>query len=134
MTMTVLGRKVGLSPNAAGARFARLVDSGVISGVHARVNPAALGREIEAIVDCRLRSPDEREPLGRIVAADDRIEEAIHITGRVDFRLRVFVSSPNDLDQMLTVLRNEGGVAETDTTIVLSRLSVAGNQPPLADD
>lgn len=114
-----LGRRVGLSPNAAGARMARLLDGGIIAGVHAVVDQAALGRGIDAWVDCWLDPPRDRAAFERVVLDDDRVLEAAHLTGRVDYRLRVAVGSPADLDALLARLRAEAGVAETDTRLIL---------------
>jgi Lrp/AsnC family transcriptional regulator, leucine-responsive regulatory protein len=123
-----LGRRVGLSPNAAGARMARLLDRGIISGVHAVVDQAALGRPIDAWVDCWLDPPRDRALFDAVVRDDDRVLEAAYLTGRVDYRLRVAVASPADLDQLLARLRAEAGVAETDTRLILHNV-VAGRLP-----
>ena len=121
---TELGRRVGLSPNAAGARVARLVERGLIRRFAAVIDQAALGRPMEAIVDCWLRQPDERDGITRLARTDDRIVEAIHITGSVDFRLRTFVASATDLDDLLTELRREAGVNQTETHLVLHRIEL----------
>lgn len=123
ITNAALGKRVGLSPNATGVRVQRLVDRGVITGFGAQLDMAILGRPMEAIIDCWLRQPDERDDITRFVADDERVHEAIHITGNVDFRLRVFVASAEDLNDLLTDLRTEAGVSQTDTHLVLQRLS-----------
>jgi len=56
-----LGRAVGLSPNAAGARLQRLIQRGIISGFHAAVDHAALGRPIEASIDIWLGEDRDRD-------------------------------------------------------------------------
>ncbi len=123
ITNAALGARVGLSPNATGVRVQRLVDRGVITGFGAHLDMGTLGRPMEAIIDCWLRQPDERDPIADLVADDDRVVEAIHITGNVDFRLRVFVESAEDLNDLLTALRTSAGVSQTDTHLVLQRLS-----------
>ncbi|MGX7677991.1 Lrp/AsnC family transcriptional regulator [Jatrophihabitans sp. DSM 45814] len=49
-----LSRRVNLSAPSVAERVRRLVDAGVISGYSARVDPAALGRPVQAFVqlDC----------------------------------------------------------------------------------
>jgi len=127
ITNAALGARVGLSPNATGARVQRLVDRGVITGFGAHLDMAALGRPMEAIIDCWLGAPEDRGPIAAVVADDDRIVEAIHITGNIDFRLRVFVSTSEDLFDLLSRLRNEGGVRQTDSHLVLQRLETAAS-------
>jgi len=46
LTMTELGEQVGLSTSPCSQRVKRLEAQGVITGYHARVNPAALGRSL----------------------------------------------------------------------------------------
>jgi Lrp/AsnC family leucine-responsive transcriptional regulator len=116
-----VGERVGLSPNATGVRVSKLIEDGVITGIHAHVDHAKLGRPLEAFVDCWL---DDRDPLAwdRVVdhiMSDDRIIDAVHLTGKVDYRLRVVVASPQELDEILGSLRIEAGIGETDTRLVL---------------
>ncbi|MEM7286234.1 MAG: Lrp/AsnC family transcriptional regulator [Actinomycetota bacterium] len=121
-----LGREVGLSANATGVRVGRLMAEGVITGVQAQVDHALLGRGLEAFVDCWLSERDEQhwDHFGRHVMDDDRVLDAVHLTGKVDFRLRVVVASPTELDDFLRSLKRDGGVAETDTRLILRRYEV----------
>lgn len=121
-----LARRVGLSPNATGVRVSRLFSSGVISGVHARVDHSVLGHTIEAIVDCTLTEPGDSSRLATFVASDERVLESVFVTGTVDYRLRVVVESPKDLHELLQRLGTEGGVSTSDTRLVLDRHPVGG--------
>ena len=60
----------------------------------------------------------------RRVLDDDRVIECIHLTGPLDFRVRAMVASPEDLNDLLVRMKNEGGVRSTDSRLVLSRLPV----------
>ena len=122
LTQRELGRAVGLSPNAAGARMQRLVDRKVITGFGARIDHAALGRPVEATIDVWLDDMGERELFTEFVKADDRCVEAFHLTGRLDFRLRARVASSNDLNDLLNDLRAKAGVRQTDSRLVLEHL------------
>lgn len=121
MSNTDLGRRVGLSPNAAGARVQRLRQQGVITGFTAVVDHAALGRPMEASVDIWMHDPGEREALRELATTDDRIIECFHLTGPLDFRMRVRVSSSDDLNDLLERCRTQGGVRQTDSRLILSR-------------
>lgn len=126
MSFKDLGREVGLSANATGVRVGRLMADGVITGVQAQVDHALLGRGLEASVDCWLSQRDEEhwDQFARHVMSDDRVLDAVHITGKVDFRLRVVVASPAELDEFLRSLKRDGGVEETDTRLILRRYAV----------
>lgn len=124
MTHRQLGRAVGLSPNAAGARVQRLIDRGVIVGFRVVVDHVKLGRSMEATVDVWLNDDREREPLMALVADDDRVVECFHLTGPLDFRLRARVASADDLNSLLYRLRDEGGVRQTDSRLVLEHIPI----------
>jgi Lrp/AsnC family transcriptional regulator, leucine-responsive regulatory protein len=114
-----LGQAVSLSPNAAAERVRRLVRDGVISGVHAAIDAAAIGRPLQALIDLRLlptTTPDEFE---RAAAALDGVEEVTFLTGRFDFQLRAACRDSADLDRLLRELRSSSGVAETESRLVL---------------
>lgn len=123
LTQRELGRSVGLSPNAAGARVQRLVRDGVIAGYHVAVDHAALGRPLEATIDVWLNEATDRTAVERLVREDDRIVECFHLTGPVDFRIRARVSDPADLNELLMRLRGEGRARQTDSRLVLEYLS-----------
>lgn len=123
MTQRELGREVGLSPNAAGARVQRLIDGGIIRGFSAQLDHAALGRPIEASIDVWLADDRSRDPLLDLVRADDRIVECFHLTGPLDFRIRARVGSAEDLNDLLTRMRTEGGVRQTDSRLILEQVS-----------
>ena len=131
LTQRELGKAVGLSPNAAGARVQRLIDRKIITGFSARVDHAALGRPIEASIDVWLNDmTDDRDRFAAFVRSDERCVEAFHLTGRLDFRLRVRVATSDDLNALLDDLRNTAGVRQTDSRLVLAHLPTTPDQSP----
>lgn len=120
-----LGRLVGLSANAAGARVQRLVERGVISGFRAVIDHAALGRPIEASIDVWQKEDRDRESFMAFVADDDRVVECFHLTGPLDFRVRARVASPEDLNDLLRRMQQDGGVRQTDSRLVLEHVPVS---------
>ena len=60
-----------------------------------------------------------------LVATDDRIVDAIHITGPVDYRIQARVASPEDLEDLLATMRTQAGVSQTDSRIIMSHLPTA---------
>jgi len=122
MTHRELGNVVGLSPNATGARVQRLIDRGVITGFRVVIDHAQLGRSMEATVDVWLNDDRQRASLMSLVVDDDRVVECFHLTGPLDFRLRARVASADDLNALLNRLRDEGGVRQTDSRLVLEHI------------
>jgi Lrp/AsnC family leucine-responsive transcriptional regulator len=117
-----VGDQVGLSANGVADRIRRLVSAGVITGVHAAVDPKALGRSITALVDIRLVPESTPEDLEQAASSLYGVEEIAFVTGRFDFQLRVACRDPEELDRLLRDLRANAGVAETETRIVLRDL------------
>lgn len=126
-----LGATVGLSPNATGARVSRLLDQGLITGIHAHVDHAKLGRPLEGYVDCWLKNREESDwqRFEDFASTDERVIDLVHLTGKVDYRLRVVVASPADLDDLLMSMKQVGGIAETDTRLILRRYPTGGGGP-----
>jgi Lrp/AsnC family leucine-responsive transcriptional regulator len=123
-----LGRRVRLSPNATGDRVRRLERRGVIESYRAVVNPAALGRTLEALVSVRLAPNSDAWDLEQRLIEWPEVEEAVHVTGRFDFELRVATSGPRGLDDLLVAMKREMGVAETETRLVLRRVVSKGER------
>jgi Lrp/AsnC family transcriptional regulator, leucine-responsive regulatory protein len=114
-----LSAAVRLSPNAVAERVRRLADNGVITGVHAAIDPAALGKPLTALIDVRLTPTGTPDQLEQAAAAIDGIQEIAFLTGRFDFQLRAACRDPTDLDRLLRQLRATAEVAETETRLVL---------------
>jgi Lrp/AsnC family leucine-responsive transcriptional regulator len=116
LSLSELGRRVGLTQPAAAERVKRLEESGVISGYHAEIDPTKLGWPILAFV--RLNTPAEKYPRFLKAAADwPEIMECHHVSGGDSFVLKVIASSMVHLEELIGRLSPYGG---TTTTIVLS--------------
>jgi Lrp/AsnC family transcriptional regulator, leucine-responsive regulatory protein len=123
-----LGRRIRLSPNAAGDRVRRLERRGVITGYRAVVDPAAFGRTLEALISVRVAPNADTRELERELMGRPEVEDAVHVTGRFDFELRVRTTGPAGLDALLLSMKRELGVAETETRLVLSRVGPVGRR------
>jgi Lrp/AsnC family transcriptional regulator, leucine-responsive regulatory protein len=117
-----LSEAVRLSPNAVAERVRRLAESGVITGVHAAIDPVALGRPLTALIDLRLSPNGTPDQLERAAAEIDGIQEIAFVTGRFDFQLRASCRDSADLDRLLRELRERADVAETETRLILRDL------------
>ena len=118
-----LGPRVGLSPNAASERVRRLERKGVITGYRALVDPVALGRNLEAMVFVKMVANSDREPFETFVADHDGIDDCVHLTGAHDYVMTVHCFHAGELDDILMGMKRELHVADTETRIVLRRVS-----------
>ncbi len=115
-----MGDRVHLSANAVAERFRRLRQRGVIRRFSVDVDQAALGRDLEAVIDVNLGSVDPAEFSARALQRDE-VTWLGYITGRVDFRMNVSCAGTRGLDELLAYCK-EIGARETNTTVVLRRL------------
>ena len=114
-----LGASVGLSANAAADRVRRLRRDGVITGFTATVDLGAAGRGLVALIDVRLAASGTNEAFERATAKLEPVTDAVHVTGRFDYQLRVACRDTAELDRLLRHLKRDGGATETETRVVL---------------
>jgi DNA-binding Lrp family transcriptional regulator len=117
-----IGGVVGLSAPAVKRRVDRLLDSGVLRGFTAVVNPAAMGWGTEAFVEvyCRGNVMPHRitarlEPLAEVIGA-------YTVSGAADAIVHLRAASIHDLEIALERLRALDIVERTVSTVVLSTL------------
>jgi Lrp/AsnC family transcriptional regulator, leucine-responsive regulatory protein len=114
-----LGEAVGLSPHGAADRVRRLERAGVITGYTATVSLESVGRGLDAFIDVRLLPATAPERFEAFVGSLPAVRELAFVTGRFDYHVRVACRNADDLDQTVRAIRKDGGVAQTETRIVL---------------
>ncbi|MDX6622122.1 MAG: Lrp/AsnC family transcriptional regulator, leucine-responsive regulatory protein [Solirubrobacterales bacterium] len=114
-----IGEQVGLSPHGTADRVRRLERDGVITGYTAKVDPGQVGRSVDALVDVRLLPSTDPDHFEYLVAGLPAVAELVFLTGRFDYQLRVACKDAEDLDQTVRTVRRDGGVAATETRIVM---------------
>jgi len=123
-SFTDLGAAVHLSANAVADRVRRLLERGTIVGIHAVVDPAALGLTIEAQIDVKLRPTTTAEAFERAIRDVPQVLTATLVTGSFDYALRVACSDRADLAAVAETIRNRGGAQETYSRVILREVSV----------
>ena len=121
-----LGEAVHLSPNAVAERFRRLRVSGAIRHIRATLEPAALGRALEAQIEVKLAA--ETAALGFEAALRHlpQVVSATLMTGSFDYAVRVARTDRDELVQLTETLRKTAGVRETYTRLILREVELAG--------
>lgn len=100
LTMTELGRRVGLSSPAVTERVRRLEETGVICGYRLEINPAALGLPIAAYVRIR-PNPGQLPKIAELAHHIPEIVECHRVTGEDCFVLKVYLPGLDQLDRIL---------------------------------
>ncbi len=88
ITMKALAGRISMSVPAAAERVRRLEEQGVIQGYRAEIDPAALGRRVEAVI-LAIDRPGLSVKLREFAADCPDITEAWDLAGRVNVLLRV---------------------------------------------
>ena len=99
MTNKDLAETVGIAPSTCLERVRRMVDSGVIRGFHADVDPAALGVALQAIIAVRLRQHMRKmvDSFHDHIINLPEVRGVFHITGSDDYLVHVAVKDSNHL-------------------------------------
>jgi len=100
LTMTELGRRVGLSSPAVTERVRRLEEIGVIQGYSLEINPTALGLPIAAYVRIR-PNPGQLLKIAELAQHIPEVVECHRVTGEDCFVLKVYLPSLDQLDRIL---------------------------------
>lgn len=115
ISVSELGRRVGLSQPAASERLRRLEERGIISGYRAVIDPAAIGLGMMAII--RLRTTHEYiKTCLKQFSEMPQVIEVLRLTGEDCFHLKVIVPSPAELESIVDAVARYGSVT---TAVVL---------------
>jgi Lrp/AsnC family transcriptional regulator, leucine-responsive regulatory protein len=114
-TLAEIGRRIHMSQPAVAERIKRMEAANVITGYHAKVNPAALGYGITAFIRVAIRGHDL--PMEAVAAQLPEIIECHSVTGDDCHIVKVVAPSVTELSQIISHLTRCG---VTSTSIVLS--------------
>lgn len=129
ITNAALAARVGLAESTCLARVRALRESGVITGIHAVVDPAALGLPIQAIIRVRLSShvPDHVLRFHTALRSLPGLIRAFHTAGADDYLLHVAVESPAALRALiLEHVTTQPGVSHTETQLLFEAFDGPG--------
>ncbi|MDA2889454.1 Lrp/AsnC family transcriptional regulator [Mycolicibacterium sp. BiH015] len=120
-----LAAELGVAPSTALERVRALRDRGVLTGVHYVVNPAALGRPVQAMITVRLR-PQTRQVVQGFRDFVTTLPETLQTfvtTGTEDLLVHVAVPSTEALrDFVLDSLTKRREVAGVRTDVVFDHV------------
>lgn len=114
-----LADTVHMAPSSVADRVRRLEASGVVRGYRARINPAALGRDVRAVIDVSLPAGSDPAEFEARLSQRDEVELALYVTGPADYTVIVDCAGAEGLDAFIRWLKSEGGVARTESKFVL---------------
>ncbi len=104
LTNVELAKRVGLTPPPCLRRVKRLDEGGVITGYRAVINPRALGRGLEVLVNVEIYAQDRKsfQEFEDTVSAFEEVTEFRRMYGRPDYFIRVAVADHAAYETFIT--------------------------------
>ncbi|MBW8803789.1 MAG: Lrp/AsnC family transcriptional regulator [Catenulisporales bacterium] len=120
-----IAEAVGIAPSTCLGRIRALRERGVIRGFHADIDPAALGRGLQAMIAVRLRA-HTRERVQEFIRDVPGLPGVVgvwHVAGADDYLLHVAVADSDALrDFVLEHLTTHPAVGHTETSLIFGHL------------
>ncbi len=129
LTMSELGRRVGMSSPAVTERVRRMEEAGVIQGYRLDLNPAALGLPIAVYIRIR-PNPGQLPKIVELAQQVSEVVECHRVTGEDCLVLKVHIPAIDQLDRLLDDFLLYGST----TTTVIQSSPVPLRPPPLPEE
>jgi DNA-binding Lrp family transcriptional regulator len=131
-TNKALAEAVGVAPSTCLERIRELRARGVITGFRAEVDPAAIGRPMEAILSVQQRG-SHREGTEALLTTDGAdLPETVRVmalTGTTDFIIHVAVRDMNHLRDLVWGLIERPYVGRVQSSLVFARAEGPALEP-----
>lgn len=114
-----LAERVHLAPSSVADRVRRLEARGVITGYSARIDPAAVGRTVRAVVDVSLVPGDEADAFEARLTQRDEVVMAAYVTGSSDYTIVAECAGAEGLDTFVRWVRADAAVGRTESKLML---------------
>jgi Lrp/AsnC family leucine-responsive transcriptional regulator len=127
-TMADLAPRVGLTPTPCLRRVKRLEAEGIIKGYAAIVDPAKVGRQLQAFVEVKLQDHADAtvQAFRKSLQTREEVVACYFMTGEIDFLLHVMVPDLETFSRFsLKVLLKLPGVKDSRSSFVLDTLKPA---------
>ena len=122
-----LAEKIGIAPSTCLGRVRALVNSGVIRGFYADIDPEAVGHYLQAVIGVRLQA-DARKAMPTFaarLAGMGEVRNVFFMAGDQDFLVHVVAKDTAELTKFVVVnLSGNPEVASTETNLIFQHFHV----------
>jgi Lrp/AsnC family leucine-responsive transcriptional regulator len=115
-----IGEAVGLSPPAVLERIKKLEAAEVITGYRSIIDSRRIGLDITAFIGVSISHPSDIPDFENRVTELTDVLECHHVTGAWTLLLKAKTANTSSLEELISRIRSIGGVARTETMVVLS--------------
>ncbi|MBV9821122.1 MAG: Lrp/AsnC family transcriptional regulator [Actinobacteria bacterium] len=119
-----LAELVGVAPSTCLGRVRSLRERGVIRGFYADIDPASVGRAIQAMISVRMQS-HARNRLAEFAASVARLPEVLNVfflAGADDFLLHVAARDTENLRDFVVTFSGNADIALTETNLIFEHV------------
>ena len=120
-TIAALAERLRLSRNTVHARLSRLEESGAFLDFDRRVNPAALGHPLTAILEVTVRQRELPVIVDRLAEIPEVVQAYGH-SGAADLRVHVVCRDTDHLFRIDAAILAIDGVERTETSLSMGEL------------
>lgn len=124
-----LAAAVGIAPSTCLGRVRALREAGVIRGFHAEIDPAALGRGLQAMIAVRMQAGARSQltAFAQRIAGRPEVMDVYFVAGADDFLIHVAVRDTTTLRAFVVdQLSARPDVALTETSLIFEHIPAAG--------
>lgn len=125
ISITELAERISLSATPCSERVKRLEREGVITGYHARVNPAALGKTLLVFLEIKLsaKSGDVFDKVRKELLYVPEVMECHLVSGDFDYLVKARLSEMNEYRRLLgEILKRLPASAESRSYVVMEEI------------
>ena len=125
LSQAALAEEVGSSPASCWRRIKALEDAGVLGPTVRLLNPRAIGKNLDAICQVRMKAHDQasRAAFEEFVGQQEEVLECLSMSGEWDYQLRITVGNVEDYEDLLMRrLLSHPAVATSATHFALKRI------------
>lgn len=123
---TAIAEAAGIAPSTCLARIRSLKERGIIRGFHAEIDPAAIGRGLQALISVRLHSHarPQLNTFSGYLSSLDGVEAVFFVSGDRDFLVHVAVRDSEALRRLVAdTLSVRPEVAGTSTSVIFDYIA-----------
>ena len=132
VSISELSKQVNLSLSAVSERLKKLENSNIIEQYTTVLNPAAMEKELSAIMMISMEDPSDTVEFRRLVQELDEILECHYITGTYDYVLKITTKNMASLEALMNKIKSIKSIKHTETNVIFSTIKNKHSVVPIA--
>ena len=134
VSISELSKQVNLSLSAVSERLKKLENSNIIEQYTTVLNPAAMEKELSAIMMISMEDPSDTVEFRRLVQELDEILECHYITGTYDYVLKITTKNMATLELLMNKIKSIKSIKHTETNVIFSTIKNKHSVVPIATE